>query len=237
MLASGLAASCMFVHGQRYSDFTIAMPIERGETLVIGFLGGRDAWDDTQVGVGRFAARLRRMALKGLHVEIVENKERELAVRLVHEALDRNRNGDLETGERAAARIVVYGQSFGGAAVVKFARELGDIGVPILLTVQIDSVGLGDGVIPPNVRAAANLYQASGRLIQGEHPIRAEEPGRTWILGNYEFDYDGSDIDLSHLSWFRKLGRVAHARMDRDSEVWNLVERIVLETIPYGPAD
>jgi thioesterase domain-containing protein len=69
----------------------------------------------------------------------------------------------------------LYGQSFGGAAVVKLARQLDKLGVPVLLTVQIDSVGRGDARIPPNVARAASLFQRNGVLISGEAPIVAED--------------------------------------------------------------
>ena len=138
---------------------------------------------------------------------------------------------ELQAGERLRARIILYGQSFGGAAVVKFARQLDAQDIPVLLTVQVDSVGRGDGVIPPNVRAAANLYQDNGRLIRGEAPIRAADPDRTEILGNFRFDYENSDIDLSHLRWYKKIARVAHAKMDRDSKVWQKVEELILNLL------
>ncbi len=119
----------------------------------------------------------------------------------------------------------------GGAAVVTFARELDALNVPILLTVQVDSVGRNDAVIPPNVRWAANLYQDSGWLIRGEAPIRAADPECTEILDNFRFQYDNSDIDLSHLPWYKTIGRVAHARMDRDSAVWQKVEELILSVL------
>ena len=124
-----------------------------------------------------------------LHVETVENRKRGLAIELIKKALDRNGNGRLEAEERASARLILYGQSFGGAAVVKLARQLDKLGVPVLLTVQIDSVGRGDARIPPNVARAASLFQRNGLLISGEAPIVAEDPLKTTILGNFEFDY------------------------------------------------
>ena len=100
-----------------------------------------------------------------------------------------------------------------------------------MLTIQVDSVGRGDGVIPANVRAAANLYQDNGRLIRGEGPIRAAGPDRTRIVGNFRFDYENSDIELSHLRWYKKIGRVAHAKMDRDPEVWRKVEELIVRVL------
>ncbi len=100
------------------------------------------------------------------------------------------------------------------------------------LTVQIDSVGRGDGKIPPNVHVhyAANLYQDDGWFISGENPIRAAAPSRTQVMGNWRFDYSrppGSEISLDDLPWYKIAFRVAHAKMDRDPRVWALVEDLI----------
>ncbi len=230
VLAGLLAGGCAS-RGQRYVHFSTPTPVADDDTLILGFLGGRDAWDDREVGVGRLAAKLRGLNLAGVHIETVENRRRGIAVELVRNSLDRNRDGMLDTAERASARLIVYGQSFGGAAVVKFARQLDALGVPVRLTVQVDSIGIGDEEIPPNVRAAANLHQQNGMLIRGEARIRAADPDRTRIVGNFEFDYENRDIDLSGLGWFKTIGRVAHAKMDRDPEVWARVEALVLDAV------
>ena len=143
-----------------------------------------------------------------------------MAKQFVRDALSRSRD----------VRLVVYGQSFGGAAVVKFARDLLEHGIEVALTVQIDSVGRGDGVIPTNVRAALNLYQDNGAVIRGESPILAEDPSVTEILGNWRYDYDmppGRDISLDGVSTWKQLFRVAHAKMDRDERVWSAVSGVI----------
>jgi hypothetical protein len=216
---------------QQPGDLATPAPMAERDILVIGFLGGRDRWDDDTKGVRQLALKLRAMKLEGVHVETVENARRRVALDLVRRALDRNGDGALDDDERGAARVILYGQSFGGAAVVKLARELDALGVPVLLTVQIDSVGRGDGVIPPNVRRAANLYQDNGWLIRGEAPIRAEDPARTEILGNFRFDYDERQISLEGVPWYKSLARAAHTKMDRDPEVWAQVEKLLLDAI------
>ncbi|MDE2665176.1 MAG: hypothetical protein OXI69_03400 [Acidobacteriota bacterium] len=231
LLAAGREVSCAPRPPQQFQHFTAPRPLQPGHTLVLGFMGGRDSWRNTEVGVGRTAQWLRRKALPGVHVETVENLKRDLALRLVRACLDSNGDGRLQPEERGGARIVLYGQSFGGAAVVKFARQLDRLDIPVLLTIQVDSVGRGDGLIPPNVRAAANLYQDNGRFIRGEAPIRAADSSRTRILGNFRFDYSNLDIDLSHLPWYKTIARRAHAKMDRDPEVWLKVEELLLDAL------
>ena len=226
-----LLSSCSIVHGQRYQGFTTPTPLKEGDFLVVGFMGGRESWDNHKRGVRKLALKLRAANLPGVHVETVENKKRRLAVELIRHAFDRDQDGRLDERERASARVIVYGQSFGGAAVVKLARQLKEMGVPVLLTVQVDSVGRGDKVIPSNVARAANLFQRDGLIIKGERDIRPEEPGKTTIIGNFKFDYGGKRIDLSEVSWLKRLFQAAHTKMDHDPEVWALVERIILDVI------
>ena len=195
-LFHALLAGCLFSRGQRYGDFMTRTPLPEGHFLVLGFMGGRDSWK-AKNHLQHLATKLRAMRHPSLHVETVENRKRGLAIELIQKALDRDGNGRLEAEERASARLILYGQSFGGAAVVKLARQLDQLRVPVLLTVQIDSVGRGDGRIPPNVARAASLFQRNGLLISGEAPIVAEDPLKTTILGNFEFDYRQKRIDIS----------------------------------------
>ena len=226
-----LSTSSLMAHGQRHQDFTTRTPLKEGHLLIIGFMGGRESWDNHRRGVRKLALKLRAMNLPAVHVETVENKKRRLAVELIRKAFDLDRDGELSRRECASVRLILYGQSFGGAAVVKLARELEKMRVPVLLTVQVDSIGRGDKWIPPNVAQAANLFQRNGWPIRGEREIRPEDQSKTRIIGNFEFDYSRKDIDLSEVSWLKKLFRAAHTKMDHDPEVWALVEKIILAVI------
>ena len=231
----GVASIALFVAsgcggGIQIADVEIPSPVPEDSCLVIGFLGGRDVWNDSSKGVRQLALELRA---EGLLAETFENRRRSVALEVVRDALDRNGDGAIDVQETRPirnVRLVVYGQSFGGAAVVKFARELNELGVPIELTVQIDSVGRDDALIPANVRSAANLYQTDGWFLEGEHPIRAEDPEATHILGNWRFDYSeppGSEISLDGVPWWKLAFRIPHARMDRDPEVWARVKELI----------
>lgn len=103
------------VSPQRYQDFITTTPLAEGATLTIGFLGGRESWDNDKRGVRKLALKLRAMNRPGVHVETVENTRRPVALSLVRNAFDRDRSGRLDEWERASARVIVYGQSFGGA--------------------------------------------------------------------------------------------------------------------------
>jgi hypothetical protein len=102
--------------------------------------------------------------------------------------------------------------------------------VPVALTVQIDSVGRNDRIIPSNVARAANLFQRNGWFIRGEPEIRADDPARTAIVGNFEFDYSRKKIDISGVSILKKAFRIAHTKMEYDQQVWDKVEGLILDT-------
>jgi len=229
-LFHALIVGCLFSRGQRYEDFGTRTPLSEGHFLMLGFMGGRDSWK-AKNNLQGLATKFRAMRDPLLHVEIVENRKRGLALELIQEALDRNADGVLEAGERSSARLILYGQSFGGAAVVKLAGQLNQKRVPVLLTVQIDSVGRGDSRIPPNVARAACLFQRNGLLIRGEAPIVAEDPVKTTILGNFEFDYRQKRIDISAIPWHKKIFREDHTKMEHDPEVWKKVEDLILREI------
>jgi hypothetical protein len=208
----------------RLEDLRVPESVPSGACVVVGFLGGHDARDDDSKGVRQLALRLRDLSTS----ETFSNRSRGLAEEFLLETLDRNGDGIIDPSE--SRTLVIYGQSFGGAATVKFAWRLANMRVPVYLTVQIDSVGTGDDRIPPNVAFAANLYQRNGWFIRGENPIRAIDPSHTRILGNWKFDYGsspGSEISLVGLPWWKTFLRVTHTKMDRDPRVWELVERLV----------
>jgi hypothetical protein len=213
---------------EHFQDLGASPPILQPQVLVLGFMGGWNKQDDLRFGVGRFAAGLRAMDLPCVRVETIENSKRDQALKLVRNIFDRNRDGQIDANERTATQLIVYGQSFGGAAVVKFARELKAVGVPVLLTVQVDAVGSGDDVIPSNVSVAANLFQLDDVYVHGPRQIRAEDPQATRIVGNFQFSYRNSSIDVSDLPWRKKVFQESHVRMDRDPAVWNKVEELIL---------
>jgi pimeloyl-ACP methyl ester carboxylesterase len=220
-----------FAHlrGQDLSDLTTPTPLPPGSTLVIGFLGGYERWDDEHRSVRRLVLRLRQQP--GVCAESVSNHRRQVALQFIERALDRNRNGRLDPEERAGARLILLGQSWGGAAAIATARDLERLGIPVLLTVQVDSVGLHDRVIPPNVRAAVNFYQHDPFTFQGAQDIRAADRSRTAILGNFRRWYPPGSVDESNASWPRRTFGGSHARMELDPEVWSQVNHFISDAI------
>lgn len=216
---------------QKYSDFTTPRPLPPNSYLVVGIMGGIERWDSENRPVRRVALDLRSRAIPGVYAETVEHGHRGLALKLIRESLDRDGDGKLSPEEASSARIILYGHSMGAAGVVKLARDLKTLGIPVLLTIQVDSVGTRDGKIPSNVRKAANFYQHTSKIVRGQATIKAEDPTATQIIGNFKFDYKHKDVDLSGITWPERIAGGAHTKMEFDPDVWRAVERLILGEI------
>ena len=220
---------CTILRAQRLYDMVTPTPLPPGTTLVIGFLGGYERWDDEHRSIRQLTLKLRNRP--GVYAESIANHNRAVSLRLIRRALDTNRNGKLDPDERARARVILYGQSWGGAAAIATAEDLEKLGVPVLLTVQIDSVGIHDQIIPANVLAAVNYYQHDPLTIQGRQQIRAADPAKTRILGNFAASYTQRSIDETNASWARRTFGGSHAKMELDPAIWIQVERYIVDAI------
>jgi hypothetical protein len=226
-----LAGGCAIIRPQGYRSFVTQTPAPGNSYLVIGFMGGVEAWDADKHQVRKLALKLRSLDLPNVDVETVENRQEKLALELIPNALDRNGDGKLDEEERASARVILYGHSLGGGSVVKLASELKEIGVPVLLTIQVDSVGRKDRVIPSNVARAINFYQHDGPFIRGRSEIVAEDSQKTTILANYKYDYKNKKVDDSALIWLARILEGAHAKLEFDPDVWAKVSQLIVHEI------
>ncbi len=180
------------------------------------------------------AAHLRHDYPSGVYVEVLENRRREKAHAEIVRLVDIDRDGTLSAEEKQNARIILYGHSWGASAAVTLARELGREGIPVLLTVQVDSVakrGENDRVIPANVSEAANFYQPNG-FVHGQPRIRAADPARTHIIGNFRFDYKTTPIDCKQYPWYDRLFMKSHIEIECDPKVWTQVESLIHSRLP-----
>lgn len=201
--------------------------------IVVGFVGGFVRHDNPHHGPVQFAEHIRNTIPADSYVQVFENRHRRMAYKTIVRLLDSDRDGVLTKTEKDQAHIILFGQSWGGSAVVLLARELRRLGVPVLLTVQVDSVNKpwqSGRVIPENVQAAVNFFQPHG-IIHGLPEITAADPSRTQILGNFRVDYKLSPIQCDGLSWYYRFFTPGHAQSECDPHVWSQVEGLVRERI------
>jgi hypothetical protein len=83
-----------------------------------------------------------------------------------------------------APRIILIGHSTGGWAMLKVARDLRDKGIPVELTVQLDSVGITDYTVPSNVKRSAIFHARDLLMLLTTKSIRMEDPQRTKLVAN-----------------------------------------------------
>jgi hypothetical protein len=221
------------------ADGAISRPKPAPSTIVVGFVGGFVRHDNQNQGPVKLAGSIERFAPKDAFVQVFENRHRRSAYLTILKLLDRNHDGVLSNDEKSQARIVLFGHSWGASAVVMLARELNRAGIPVLLTVQVDSVAKfwqTDGIIPANVLAAVNFYQTHG-LIRGRPEITAADPARTQILGNYRFDYKKAPVTCQGLTWFDRVFMPSHMQSECDPQLWRQVEQLVRERITAQSAE
>jgi hypothetical protein len=216
----------------------LAVPANEASTkppsIVIGFVGGFIAHDNPVHSEVQLAARLRKEYPAGVDVETFESYRGEKAEQEILKLLDANHDGTLTAEEKQNARIIIYGHSWGASESVYLARALEKDGIPVLLTLQVDSVsrpGRNDTTIPANVAQAANFYQAHG-LLRGHHDIRAADPARTRIIGNFLFDYDASSLKCSEYPWYDRIFVKPHTQIECDPAVWDQVESLIRSNLP-----
>lgn len=201
--------------------------------ILIGFVGGFVRHDNPHHGPVQFAQRIQTWLPPDAHLEIFENHRRKAAYQTIVHLLDANHDGVLSAEEKSSARIILFGQSWGASAVVMLARDLNREKIPVLLTVQIDSVaklGENDSVIPENVAEAANFYQPHG-LVHGRAVIRAADSSKTQILGNFRFDYKQSPVHCKGYPWTDRLFTPSHMQSECDPKVWQQVEDLVRQCV------
>jgi len=207
-------------------------------TLVIGFVGGFIKHDNLVHSEVQLAARLRNAYPVGVDVMTFESYHGEKALKAVLEFLNTRHEQTLTPEEKSNARIVIYGHSWGGSEAITLARKLEKLGIPVLLTVQVDSVEKlhqDDATIPTNVSQAVNFYQTNGYL-HGQPLIRAADPARTHIIGNFRFDYQRSVYNCGAYPWYDRIFSKAHTQIECDPSVWNQVESLIDAEMPPAQA-
>lgn len=216
--------------GNPSSTITNAPPV-----IVIGFVGGFIKHDDMVHSGVQLAALLRaEYAASRIHVQVFENHRGDDAHAAILRLLDTDGDGKLSADEKHDARIVIYGHSWGASETVALARRLDRDGVPVLLTIQVDSVrkpGEDDSIIPANVQEAVNFYETDG-LLHGRAEIRAADASRTQILGNFRSSYKLHALTCNGYPLLANIFEKPHIEIECDPNVWNQVGTLIRSKLP-----
>jgi hypothetical protein len=202
--------------------------------IVVGFVGGFVKHDNLVHSAVQLAAQLRVAYPSGVYAEVFENHIREKAHREILRLLDTNHNGTVSFDETQNAHIIIYGVSWGASETVALARELEKENIPVVLTIQVDSVskiGQNDAVIPANVAETVNFYQPDG-LLHGRSEIRATDASRTRIIGNFDFNYKLKRFQCDKYPWYDRVFAKSHTEIECDPMVWNKVESLIRAKLP-----
>jgi len=215
---------------------TAQIAVSQHKLIVIGFVGGNiDATNLLHREV-QLIRKLQESESSNIHADIFANRDGDAALRRVFELLGSDRNRDLSEGDKSAARIVLFGHSWGAYQTVRLANQLNQLHIPVLLTIQVDSVRKGlrsDSAIPPNVREAINFYQAEG-LLRGRKVIIARDPAQTKILGNHELSYRQNPVSCAGFPWYARMFMRPHVQIENDPAVWDAIEALILAKASSG---
>jgi hypothetical protein len=197
--------------------------------IVIGFLGGFAKNEDTKHPEVWFGAYLREHYSSAVEVSVISNHEWRKAKRNILRLLDADHDGVLTAAERGQAKIILFGHSWGASEAAAVARDLEQLGIPVLLTIQIDIVskpGQNPTLMSPNVEEAINFFQSEGPL-HGRTQVVAEDPGRTEIIGNFHMTYEGHRVDCRNYPWFARTFNKPHHEIENDARVWNQIALVI----------
>jgi pimeloyl-ACP methyl ester carboxylesterase len=233
-LATGIA------HGQEMSIRQVRSGVTDPSVrnvVIIGFVGGFVSRNDAKHPEVQFAAYLRDR-YPTIHVEVFGNHHGRKALHQVVDFLDTDHDGVLSSVEKERATVIIYGHSWGATETVAFAGELDKMGVPVALTVQIDTIakpGHKASAISPNVANAINFYQTKGPL-HGAPEIVAVDPARTQILGNIRMTYENRPINCDNYSWYSRTFNKPHHKIENDFRVWDEVASLINSDLPGTPS-
>ncbi len=206
-----------------------------GKVMIIGFVGGFVSQNDAKHPEVQFAAYLRhRYPL--IEALVFGNHHGRKALHEVVRMLDSDGDGVLSPDERRESTIIIYGHSWGASETVTFAHALGQMGIPVALTIQIDSIakpGSTGIIIPANVASAINFYQNRGPL-HGLPEIVAADPKQTTILGNILMTYEDRPIDCANYTWYARVFNRPHHEIENDFRVWDRAASLIDSNLPKG---
>lgn len=199
------------------------------KAIIVGFVGGFVKSDDVKHPEVLFATYLQRRYGAAVHAEVFGNHHGKKAIEDTILRLDTDKDGFSKAGEKEQVKIILFGHSWGASQTLIFARELQVRGIPVSLTIQIDSVkkfGQDDRTVPSNVAKAVNFYQRKG-LTRGQPLIVAADAGQTTILGNFQMKYEDHQVNCDNYLWFSRVFNKPHHQIENDPQIWDRITDLI----------
>ena len=207
----------------------VVTPVPPGQLIVIGFMGGNVSATNLAHREAVVAKDLQEHNPHNVYAAVFANSDSRAALSTVLKLLDINKAGCLSAKEKSSARIVIFGHSWGASEGITLARRLSQLDIPVLLTVQVDSVekfNENDATIPANVHEAINFYQLEG-FLHGRSVITATDPKQTTILGNFQSSYKNNPVTVDGYSWYARAFMRKHIEIENDPVVWGKIEAMI----------
>ncbi|MFY9530204.1 MAG: hypothetical protein WBC04_09490 [Candidatus Acidiferrales bacterium] len=163
------------------------------KVLVVGFVGGLGAAHFPPTVATPLLHHLRSLGYPGVCIKSIPSYCPWCAAHWVKKQFAEGEKGRLtpEQIERGP-KVITFGYSLGVPNELHFARVLEREGIPIELLVAVDSRGFTKGIIPRNVKDAANFYERQFYpFYTGKSNLRPEDPEATNFLGNIHVEHAG----------------------------------------------
>ncbi len=212
-----------------FAEVPALLPAPPSQLIVIGFMGGNVNARNLIHREATLARNLQQRNPHAVYAEVFANGNARAALNAVLLRLNTSHDGCLSDAERHAARIIIYGHSWGASETVTLARRLNQLHIPVLLTIQVDSVqklNENDAAIPPNVREAINFFQQEG-MLHGRPSIAAADPKQTTILGNFESSYKTHPVSVAEFPWYARAFMKTHIEIENDPVLWARIEALI----------
>jgi hypothetical protein len=209
------------------------------KAIILGFVGGFVKRDDVKHPEVLFASYLQDRYGPAVYVEIFGNHEGKRAIGDTILRLDADKDGFLTTAEKEQVKIILFGHSWGASQALFFARELQRRGIPVTLTIQIDSVkkfGQDDRTVPANVAKAVNFYQRKG-LTPGRALIVPADATRTKILGNFQMKYEEGQVECDNYRWLSRVFNKPHHQIENDPKIWGQIASLIDSELLWTDAE
>jgi hypothetical protein len=210
----------------------------RDIAIVVGFMGGHVNSHDLRREEVRLARQLQETYSDSVHVEIFENRAKAKAHKFIRYWLENARKADISSEDNQNIPIILFGHSWGASTAISLARDLQQEGVPVMLTIQVDSVskdGEDDSLIPGNVAEAINFYQSRG-ILHGCSEIKPLDPARTKVLGNVQMRYQREPEECRPYPWYNRLLFKGHIAIECDPRLWAHIEALIRMHLPLNAA-